>query len=163
MKIPSLLSLCFEKVDYIQYDNIDFSKESFEKDIYQSVVDQSRNLIKKALTKYRTQLILRTIYLIKKEGNYTMIEEICRDLYNYDLGLFRIAMVHAVTSWIGRPSHGERIVDVIDVANMVLPENAKERELVLVKLLELKNTNNEDIDICQYIDIYMEMGHYLKP
>ena len=160
--IPSLLSLSYKKVKYINYEYIQTCNNQVEKDIYYKVVEESRRLIKKSIKYNKTQLILKTIYLMKKYGIMEMIDVICKDLYYYDLSLWRISMVHAVSSWISRETNYNKMLeDIIYVSDMVLHPDAKERENVLIKLIELKNS--DDRDIYKYIDIYMSMGQKLKP
>ena len=153
------------------------------------VVEESRTIIKKALRKNKTELIMKTIHIIKTDSVLSMIHIICQDLGN--IGLWRISMAHAVTSWIkmeekcdterynitnstnstrhynstnSSKHYNNMILDFIEVADNVLPDQHANREIIIYKLIQFKqNIHNDNVDLYKLIDLYVSIGPHLLP
>ena len=153
--MKTLLECAFTKCNFVSMNY----QTQIEQDIYEKVVELARIKIKKALRKQQGKLILKTIYLVKNFGVYEAVEKIIGNFSEYNGSLYRISLLHAVTSFISSNTRDKRIKDLIDTADKYLPFDNPIREKVIEKYLAYE----EDISIFDYIDVYYTFGHFLMP
>lgn len=158
-EIKTLIEYSYQKCKEIRYENI--KEEGLERDIYYKVVILSREKIRKALRKQMGKLVLRTIYLLKTTTVSKTVEEIIGSFDTYEGSLWRLSMIHAVTSYFYSKNTNHRVLDVIDTCNTYFPCNGCEdrKEEIIEKLTKI----NDESDIFQYIDVYYSFGNYLFP
>lgn len=142
---------------YMKCKNLPLNTE--QEDIYDKIICLSRIRIKNILRKHMGKIILRSIYLLKTTSISHTVEEIIGTFANYKGSLWRVAMLHAVSSFVYSKTNNERIRDIIDTCDMYIPYNDIKREEIMKKVLSLSHTP----DIFQYIDIYYSFGEYLLP
>jgi hypothetical protein len=169
----SLLEISYKKSTLRYEDIINLEEDNLERMIYDKIVEKARDKIRKCLKQNQSKLILRSIYLLKTSDINTMSNEILGNLSNYNLSIWRISMVHAVTSYILSSTDRERIIDVFDTADMCLPfRDVDEKRNIIEKLLKIQNYSSgldnldnldTDTDIYLYIDVYTSFGKYILP
>ena len=159
--MKTLLEYSYAKCKELRYEDI--QKEGLDRDIYDKVVERAREKIRKALRKQMGQLVLRTIYLLKTKTINETVEEIIGTFRDYKGSIWRLSMIHAVTSYICSKNHSERMLDIFDTCNMYFPcEGADEyKARVGEKIAILRE--DDDPDVFKYIDVYREMDYYLFP
>ena len=130
-----------------------------QEDIYGKIIYLARIRIKNILRKHMGKIILKTIYLLKTTSISYTVEQIIGEFSNYKGSLWRIAMLHAVSSFIYSQTEIKRTQDIIDTCDMYIPYNDIKREEIMKKVLCL----SEDPNIFEYINIYYSFGEFLLP
>ncbi len=170
MEVHSLLQICFSHVSDISYESVYkkniYGKESVERYIYDKMVEKARIKIRRALRKNKSEMILKSIYLVRKESITGLNQHMLGFyLHQYNKSLFRLAVVFAVGSFcsVTQDNYNNGVIlDIIDFSEMVLPEYASEREFI-IKYLRLIKEQKEDLDIMTIVNCYLAFGEYLHP
>ena len=126
-------------------------------DIYDKIVEKSRERIRKALRKNKTNIIIKTIFVLKRYGIYHGINFILGDLQNYNKCLWRLSLFHALSSFIFSKTLSKRKEDIFKTCRNYLPSNYDKKEI-------LKYTEEiEENDLSSYIKVYLSFGKHLLP
>ena len=142
---------------YIKCKNLPLNNE--QEDIHDKIIYLARIRIKNILRKHMGKIILKTIYLLRTTSISYTVEQIIGTFSDYKGSLWKIAMLHAVSSFVYSSTDIERTRDIIDTCDMYIPYNDIKREEIMKKVLCL----SEDPNIFEYINIYYSFGEYLLP
>lgn len=162
--VLSLLELAFSKVP--NYDiYMDQYDESVYHDIYNRVVENSRERIRGYLKQKNMKLILRCIYIARTQGLMELSNEMLGCLLDYKGSLFRLGLVYAVSTYVEATTTNEMILDIMSMVDMILPFNNLRREKVHEALLPIAHCRDNDmpVDLMMVVDCYMAFGDYLYP
>ena len=178
--VLSLLTLSYSKTNVTYEDIMNKPVNSFDRIIYDKVVKEVRLKISRSLNIYRRKLILKYIYIARTEGLRGLVMYACgEDAETYNkLGLWKIALLHSILTYILYDTDEERIEDIKDMAKMLLNKHSKNMNDIRLKLFSLKEggrkgieggkgiengkEKGKSIDLYQYIDIYLLFGNRLK-
>ena len=130
-----------------------------QSDIYDKIIYLTQIRIQKILRKHMGKIILKTIYLLRTTSISYTVEQIIGTFSDYKGSLWKIAMLHAVSSFVYSSTDIERTRDIIDTCDMYIPYNDIKREEIMKKVLCL----SENPNIFEYINIYYSFGEYLLP
>ena len=158
--MKSLLSLAYTKTD-ISFSNLNtiYNHEIYH-DIYNRVVNETRSNIIQILKNHRTRLILRTIYMLQTRGVLTMLEEICGDLTECKISLWRLAMVYSVVLIKRFKTKKERIDTIIEHIDMILLTDDPHISKIYKCIDKIKECDENNLNL--YIDTYMAFGSRIK-
>lgn len=165
--MKTLLEYSYQKCKDLNYHNI-IGKEyklkreilGVHQDIYDKIVYLARDRIRLALRKNMGQLVCKTIYLLKTTNVSETVSQIVGSFSGYTGSLWRLAMLHAVASYVISKTHNSRITDIMDTCDCYLPySNNTKREEIMSKVSLL----SEESDIFSYIEIYYTFDHFLLP
>ena len=107
----------------------------------------------------KTRLILKSIYLLKTKTLSECVKVILGKLENYKGSVWRLAMIHAVTSYVLSKNKFDRFIDIIETINIYVPEKKRDvRIKIFFHLLNIKNN-----ELYEYIDTYNTFGKLILP
>ena len=160
--VPSLLCLSYSKTQEIKYNN----RHDYI-DIYDSVVEEVREKIRKVLRIQQGREILRSIRIIKKEGVDIAIEKIIGSPPDYGGSLWRLALFYGILCWLTHDKEPARIKDVMDTVDMIVPYgDVNTRDRVNDKLIIIDTAMKDptkETDIWMYIEAFNAIGKHLDP
>ena len=140
----------------LSYQNCDVPDDSLPCEIHWKIISLSKERIRKALRKQKTEIILRTLYLFRTSGVEYTIREMIGEFNEYKGCIWRLAVLHACCSFVFSSSENRKI-DIVDTINNYLPIYAiKERNNVINSMLKV----NSD-DLSTLIDAYLAFGKWL--
>lgn len=158
--MKSLLCLSFEQTDLsLSTLQTKYNHQVYH-DIYDRIVRDIRQKIKTTLSRHQTKLILRTIYLLRTKGAIAMLEEICGDISNNDkwnISIWRLSMVYSVVTIKRFKTKAERLNDIIENIEIVLPPNDPHIPAIYNCINKIIDSDDPD-DLNLYIDTYMAFG-----
>jgi len=167
--VLTLLELAFSHIlDFTHqevYINQKYGIESVYHDIYNKIVKTSRRKIQNYLHQKNSKIILRSIYILRTEDMFNLTLKMLGPLQDYRGSLFRLATVYGVITFVESNTINEILLDIIDMSDMILPDNHPYRNNVHEELKVIANCrdNNLPVDIMMIINCYMAFGYFLYP
>ena len=161
--MKSLLRLSFEQSDISLSTLKTKYNHPVYHDIYDKIVEEVQEDIKRTMICHRLKLILRTIYLLRTSGTITMLSEICgiSEIDNrWNVSLWRLAMVYSVLTIDRFKTVEERIRDIVENIEIVLPANDPCIPKIHKHIETIRESDDPD-DLNLYIDTYMSFGSKL--
>jgi hypothetical protein len=151
----SLLECAYGKCRELDMNN------SWERDVYEKIVFRAREKIRRALRKNMTEIILKSIYLMKKEGIPSTVSIILGSLYDYKKSLWRLSLIHALANYLFSQTFNERKLSIITTCHVYFPYSGciEEKE----KIIDLTSELDSESEFPQYLEIYLSFGKNLLP
>jgi len=97
---------------------------------------------------------------LKKYGISFTIFVILGNLNNYNKSLWRLSLIHTLSSFIFSKTLDDRKLDIYKTYHIYLPTKKAEKEKDNI-IKSLYKINNDDIST--YLDVYLSFGKYLLP